>query len=474
MEIPENILKQIITDEELDADSSDDSTYVPLKEHKYVMVSRMAYLSGVPDKHFAESGKIFKKDIYNQLNFNKNARIIRNLCRLRTSIEQKFGYIISEVTNNGREVLSLREYIPQDAIILLENDGVRLSRKGKTQPVEYVIEINKLISDRINNCKNIFPTWIKWEYIKDIFIMPDGFTKKGTAIAAEEYYKHKNGYPFHVYLNIHAKDDGNIFYNDRRFVQLIYEWNNDVFTDISKVMDASAYVKSNIYEFIDKSEKIVMIVDCENSDIYNFISMLKSLTWDDGLYKISKLILINDIHTSLGWQNLSEYTNIPIEHIMTERIKQEKSLVDGTVIAKTYEEFYENNVDSFILLSSDSDYWSLIKMLKKARFIVAVEHDKCGVDLKNILEENSIFYCYLDDFYSGEESDRMKNDMLLKIVSNELKAHDFNVLDIFESALTDLRINMSEAEKNQFISKYLRNIKMNMLDDGVLQLRLKK
>ena len=48
------------------------------------------------------------------------------------------------------------------------------------------------------------------------------------------------------------------------------------------------------------------------------------------------------------------------------------------------------------------------------------------------------------------------------------------VLDIFESALTDLRINMSEAEKNQFISKYLRNIKMNMLDDGVLQLRLKK
>lgn len=472
MEISAEILSQIISDEELELDNEDSQEYIPLKEHKYVMVSRVAYLAGVPDRHFAPSGKILRQDVYDQLKINKNARIIRNLCRLRTAIEQKFGYIIREV-HNGRDVLSMSEYIPQDAMMALGNDGIRFSQKPGTMPVKYIIEINKFISDRINNCKTVFPTWINWEYLKDIFLMPDGFTQQGTAAAANEYYKHKNGYPYHVYLNIPAEDNGNILHNDRKFVQLLYEWNNDKFDDISKVMDASAYVKSNIYDFIDKSNKIVMIVDCENSDVYNIISMLNSLKVDDALYKISKIILINDVHTNIGWHSLKNYTDIPIEHVMTERIKQEKSLVDGTVIARTYEEFYENSVDSFVLLSSDSDYWALIKMLKKARFLVMVEHTKCGPDLKNKLEENGIFYCYLDDFYSGEESEEMKKDILLKVVSEQLKARVFNIYDMFDDALTDLRIEMSEAERKQFITKHLRTVQMNIDEDGSVKIRLK-
>ena len=474
MNLSEDILKLIISDEELESDNKDNQTYMHLKDHKYVMVSRVAFLAGVPDKQFAERGRLFQRDIYDKLSINKNARIVRNLCRLRTAIEQKFGYIIQEVSNNGREVLSLKEYIPQDAIEALNKDGVRLSYKCGTQPVDYIIEINKYISDRINNCKDIFPTWIKWDYIKEIFVMPDGFSKKGTADAANEYYKHKNGYPFHVYLNIPAIDNGNIFYNDKRFVQLLYEWHDDIFTDMSKVMDVSAYVKNNIYDFIDESEKIVMLVDCENSDIYNLISMLKSLTWEDGLEKISKIVLINDVHTSIAWKNLSLYTSIPIEHMMTTRIKQEKSLVDGYVIGKIYEEYYENHVDSFMLLSSDSDYWSLLDMLhKKAKFIVVVEHNKCGSDLKAILEENNIFYCFLDDFYSGEEADFTKKDMLLKSISNELRCHDFNIFDILNNVLMNYRIDMTKSEKNQFISKSLKTIILNISSNGDLQLRLK-
>ena len=459
MKLQEQILKQLSADEEFIMDGLDFSEYIPLKDHKYTIVSKVGYLLGVSEKYFADNGKILRQDIYDQLNLNKHARIIRNLCMLRTAIIQKFGYIIKEI-QNGRDVLSLED-LPQEAIKTLINDNIRLPQKPGTQPVQYIIEINKLISDRVNNCKSIFSTWLKWEYIKELFIMPNGFTKKGTALSAEQYYKNKNAYPFRVWLNIPMIESGNILYNDRRFVQLLYEWHEDMFTDISKVMDVSEYVKSNIYDFIDESERLVLIVDCENSDIYNLISMLKGLAWEGGLDKISKIILINDVHTSIGWQRLNAYTNIPIEHIMTERVKKEKSIVDGTVISKTYEEFFMNKVDSFILFSSDSDYWSLINMLKSARFLVAVEHEKCSGNLKSLLEENGIFYCYIDDFYSGEKSDEIKRDMLLKVVTNNLPAHDFNIINIFEKAIVDLRANLSDCEKEQFISKYLKNLTFN-------------
>ena len=60
------------------------------------------------------------------------------------------------------------------------------------------------------------------------------------------------------------------------------------------------------------------------------------------------------------------YTS-PVEHMMIERVKQNKSLVDVMLISRTCQEHYKNNVDSFILVSSDSDYWGLISSLQDAR-----------------------------------------------------------------------------------------------------------
>ena len=48
----------------------------------------------------------------------------------------------------------------------------------------------------------------------------------------------------------------------------LYQWHCDAFTEYSKVSDAGAFVKNNIYDFIDDSEKTVLVVDCENSDPY--------------------------------------------------------------------------------------------------------------------------------------------------------------------------------------------------------------
>ena len=42
---------------------------------------------------------------------------------------------------------------------------------------------------------------------------------------------------------------------------------------------------------------------------------------------------------------------------MIERIKQNKSLVDIKLTARACQEHYQKQVDSFVIVSSDSDYW---------------------------------------------------------------------------------------------------------------------
>ena len=40
-------------------------------------------------------------------------------------------------------------------------------------------------------------------------------------------------------------------------------WHNDEFTEYNKVSDAGSYIKDSIYDFIDDSQKVVIVVDCE-------------------------------------------------------------------------------------------------------------------------------------------------------------------------------------------------------------------
>lgn len=99
-----------------------------------------------------------------------------------------------------------------------------------------------------------------------------------------------------------------------------------------------------------------------------------------------------------GWDYLEYFVGILVEHIEVERITDYKPLVDIKVSTGVCREFYKNDVSSFILLSSDSDYWGLISSSPEAEFLVVVEWDKCGQAIKKALETSEIYYCSLDDF----------------------------------------------------------------------------
>ena len=460
MDIPETIVP--VTDEK-----------ILYKNSTYDVVSKIAYLIGVPKRIFENDYEPPKMEVFEQLEKDKNARIIRHLCILRTAIERGYKQINEKMKFEFKTILTIPECIPMDSVNQLSDDGISFVKRSSTKPKHHVIEINRIISDRINNCKDIFPLWINWQYIRELFIMPNGLTEAGTKEAAVLYYSNLSVYPYQVYINWQPRDAGNILYNDKKFASLLYAWHGDYFAEQSKVSDVGNYIKGSIYDYINSSNKVVVVVDCENSDPFKLCATFKNL---DSAYtqKITSIILFDDIHTVEAWKTLEQFTQIPVEHMMVERVKQNKSLVDIKLTARACQEHYRNYVDSFIIVSSDSDYWGLISSMPDARFLVMIEREKCGPDMKNALVESEIFYCYIDDFYSGNAED-IKQIALFRQLNQHLnEALHLNVNIMLDEALQTTRIHMDAAERKQFYEKHIRPMKLVINEDGDVGIELKR
>lgn len=435
----------------------------------YLVVSKVGYLLGVP-KRFFEQGQL-KTEYYEAMDREKNARLIRNLCMVRTAIEQNYGKINDRFRNDTKNLHTLPEYVPQDAITQLAKDGLDII-KANYKLDNYLIDINNHISNRVNNCEGLLPIWLKWAYVRKLFIMPGGTKPEGIKRAGQEYNANRNNYPFRIYLNWGGSNQGNILFNDKKFVTLLYEENEDFFQDMSKVTDAGSITKAGIYTFLDRSQRTAIVVDCENSDPYKLYAMLNNLDANALLSKIVKIILFDDVHTSTAWKVLDDFTEIPVQHENIVRVKEEKSLVDIRLSVGATKEFYQNQIDSFILASSDSDYWGLIPVLEEAHFLVAVEEEKVGTAIRRKLEDAGITYCYLDDFCTGN-SGQIKERALLKEIQDCLEEEvNFNIRDILNEALAATRADMAPGETKQFYNKYIKPMHIEVDEDGEVFLRL--
>ena len=442
-----------------------------IKENSFYIISRIAYLAGVPKKIFDNDAEPPQKEVFVQLQQDKNARIIRNLCILRTAIEQNYCEIQSRFTYDFKNIHTIPDLIPMECIDQLYADGISIVQANHALN-RYIIDINRHIVDRINNCRAIFPNWIPWDYVRALFVMPKGLTETGIKAAAKAYYANQSGCPYQVYLNWPYARCGNLLYNDKKFVTLLYEVNGDHFEDFSKVTDADAATQESIYQFLTESQKVCMVVDCENSDPYKLYAALNHLDQYQLLDKVSKIILYDDVHTGSGWGILERFTKVPTEHLLIQRVKESKSLVDISLTAGICREFYQNDVDSFLLVSSDSDFWGLIASLTDTRFFVMVESRKCGPDIKLALRSAGIPYCYLDDFCTGN-SDHFKTEVMLSGIKDIIESNvHLNVYDMLENTFRTTRINMTDGEKKQFFNRYLKTIHIKLSENGDIKISL--
>lgn len=446
--------------------------------NKYEVISTVAYLVGVPEKHFRNPVEPPDETRFDELETDKNARIIRNLCVLRTACIKNFGRIDREAYSKHRNITSMTEWVPQDAVMSLFNDGVDITtaksakKKGKGRGVilpppsvtEFIATLNRQIADRMNNVRSLLPIWLNWDYIRDLFNMG---TDSGTIHTEKStFYENMRFYPYQVYLHWAPSDVGNLFYNDSRFVTVVYEMHGDTFGDASRVKTVEPSVKNEIYSYIEGSEKIVMVVDCENSDAYRLCATLQDMN-EDMVDKISKIVLCDDENfTPDAWRIFQEHVNIPVEHIFTERVNRAKSLVDIKFTAAVCREHYQSAVDSFIIVSSDSDYYGLIDSLPDARFLVMVEHEKVGAALKRTLNRDGIFYCYIDDFYSGSSLELETHTLVQGILKYLTPMVDFNAKALMKQVCMNSGIHMAEEEQRQFYDRYLKNMKLVIAENG--------
>lgn len=436
----------------------------------YNIVSIMAYLIGV-DEYYYQSDTGEERPqiaVFRKLKTNKNARIIRNLCMVRTGIEKNYISIVRAFLHEFKNIGSVPDYISVSAVNELCEDGINLHR-SRPDVNQYLMDINREIGNRINNIKNLFPEWLKWEYVRALFIMPNGQKPEGIKAAGAEYNSNRNRYPYQCYINWEGSDNGNILYNDEKFVTLLYMSHEDCFEDLSLVRDASSNTYNNIYNFIESSAKTLIVVDCENSNPVKLAACLSGIAAHN-MQKVHKVLLVDSDYTTSGWGILSRIPNLPIDHIVIPRIVEHKSQVDMALAARTCQEVYKNGVDSVVLVSSDSDYWALIQALSDIDFLVMVESGKCGASMRSALESKNIYYCYIDDFCT-HASYSIKTAAVKEHIQQVLdQSLQLNINTLLEDALHDTWMQMTPKEKEGFIKRYLKTIRTDIDENGNLKL----
>ncbi len=438
---------------------------------KKELVATIAYMIGVKKSVVISC---FDEECHETLEIlfsHQAATTIRYLCKLRSVLMQKFKKTDDEMRFNLKNLDRL-EWYDRDNIRQLEKWGINII-KVNYRSEKYMVDITKLISENIDKCKDLFYDWINWAYIRDLFCIPK-YTKNGVIKKEFEKYMDKiEFYPFQMYIHWEPADYGSILYTDGKFLDIIYRQHDDRFEDRSKYRDAHIETKNSIYDFVRKSNRAVIAVDCENSDVYKLYAVLKNLDGDE-LTKIEKIYLYDDYHTTKGWDWLYTFTRIPVEHIEVQRVTDRKSLVDIMMTAGVCRNYYDDGIDSFILVSSDSDYWGLISSLPNANFLVMYEYGKCGSDIKNALSEHDIYYCSIDDFCSGNV-DQFKRTVLFDYLDKYLPDILYvNGKELVSQIYEEARINASETEKEAFFNKYIKTITVKCDSEGNFKIIINK
>jgi len=426
-----------------------------------------AYMIGVSEDVLKKYYEKRYSALLESLNADREATIIRYLCNIRTILMKKF----TEVDNRLRYDISnidRMEYFDKDEIKKLtewELDLVRPNYRAQ----DYVYLVTKLIDENIDACIRLFPDSVNFEYIRSAFVPPKYDSK---AVMKEEYNKFRSkrlDYPFQRYIYWKPFQYGNILSSDIKLLNVLYGQQGKNFTEWYKYHDASDGTKQSIYDFIRKSKKIVMAVDCENVDPYKLFGVLKNLDKSD-LALIDRLVLYDDYHTTIAWDFLGRLIDIPVEHVEVERVTEAKSLVDIRMAVGISSAHYKDEVDSFILCSSDSDFWGLISSIPDARFLVMYEYAKCGVAIREALSRRSIFHCAIDDFYRENAGDLQKI-VLKKVLRNYLPGVvGENGWELTKQIYADAYIQATDKEMERFYEKYIKKLRLKMNKEGVFEI----
>ena len=494
------LLNDALVIEEIAATEPEVKEPVPFDNYSRKYVTLVGYLIGLDEGIITKD--LFGSEHLGDIKYDKNIEIIRALSKLRLNFLCAYEKIYKKkLSNVFIKFEEMNEIIDVDSLKYLKEHGINALRTGinVNEFTKHILNINQLIEENIDNVRHYVPEWAKWEYIRDLFIMPDCACgqnecyykdKKRTSqkmnkvhVIRKDYYNNMNFYPYHIYLNWNKnnRDEnmGNILFNDNKFFKLLYGSRGDVFRGEKYVINAKDAVKDNIYEFVKNATNVAIFVDCENVNPYYFAATLRNLE-EQRISKIKKIVLYDDVHTTNAWDLLQDVLRLNVEHEEVERVKGDKSLVDHALSIGVSKAVYKENMDSVIIVSSDSDFWSLIRYMEDVNFLVMNERRITSSAIITKLDEYGIPHCYMDEF-AQDVIQPFKNKVLEKNLNNiidrfnqtgylEFLSIDELMNDIFNKAgITDDRSQVDK-EKENFYKKYLKKLKLVITDDNEIKI----
>ena len=434
------------------------------------VVTTIAYMIGVRMSaltvSYGECSELIEK-----LRADRDATTIRYLCKLRTVLMQKFKKTDDLMRYQLKNLYNI-EWYDHDNIKQLEKWGFTIIQANYRSD-KYMQDLTRLINENIDKCSHLFYAWLNWEYIRDLFFVPKYNKNDVMKDEFNKYMANIEHYPFQMYIHWQPADVGSIVYSDRKFLKIIYGQHNDSFTDFTKYKDADDETRNNIYEFIESSEKTAIAVDCENSNPFKLYSVLKGLNQVE-LAKIEKITLYDDPNTTAGWDWLSKFTQIPVEHIEIDRVTDRKSLVDLRMTASVVTNFYRDGITSFIIVSSDSDFWGLIESLPKAHFLVMYEYEKCGTSIKNALTQHGIYYCAIDDFCSAATEDMKRAVLFAELEKHLPTIYGESPLELTQKIYEDTRVTATKKEMENFCNRYVKTLRLKVNSEGKFVIEIQK
>ena len=237
----------------------------------YEIISKVGFLIGVNKGIFENENSTLDYNWFLLMEKEKSARIIRNLCALRTQLFRQYKKINPQIFYNMKNLDALPEYISPELLQELEEDGIEVIH-ANWQLNQYIVFFSSEIKNRISECRHWFPIWINWDYIRELFIIPKISDNKQLKTIWGYYTNHLDRYPYQMFIQWKAQADGNILLNDEKFVNILYGIHGKIFYDKNKLKDASDYTKANIFSFIEHGENVAIVVDCENADLFKPLS----------------------------------------------------------------------------------------------------------------------------------------------------------------------------------------------------------
>lgn len=363
-------------------------------------------------------------------------------------------------------------------------------RRNSTNSREIFLSVNEELSKYIETIKNMFPNWIDSTYIKDLFIVKGlggkqkDINKKLSAIF-NNYFSHIHVRKMKVFINFENKisNSEKYYFNDKLFLEALY-------TSYGKKFDYLPYVKKDMYQkskietFLDGADNINVYVDCENVENDNVLSVIESVINSGMKQKINRIILVSDEQATNAWEYLKNYCEsrlgLNIDFVLVERTANEKSLVDNEIELSILEDYYENKIKNFILVSSDSDYKAVLKKTKTKDvnifFCIERKEQKASNRYVEELVDVNASFCSIDDFNKEVCLDFWEyvfrkdfQEYIDKINSYLLENSSNAFVDMFFEEFKYNNIKNNTVLKN-FINKQFKNLTLEY-EDGQLKIK---